>query len=63
MAPVGSEPDMLYKANRFAVVRQMRYSTDKSDRDNSIDLVILINGLPIITVELKNEFTDQNYTH
>ena len=63
MAPEGSEPDLLYKANRFAVVRQMRYSLDKKDSQNSIDLVILINGLPIITAELKNEFTDQNYTH
>ncbi len=63
MAPEGSEPDLLYKANRFAVVRQMRYSTDKADSQNSIDLVILVNGLPIITAELKNEFTDQNYTH
>lgn len=63
MATAGSEPDVLYKTNRFAVVRQMRYSLDKADRDNSIDLVILINGLPIITCELKNEFTDQNYTH
>ena len=63
MAPEGREPDLLYKANRFAVVRQMRYSLDKKDSQNSIDLVILINGLPIITAELKNEFTDQNYTH
>ena len=63
MAPEGSEPDLLYKANRFAVVRQMRYSTASADSQNSIDLVLLINGLPIITAELKNEFTDQNYTH
>ena len=63
MAPEDSEPDVLYKANRFAVVRQMRYSTDRSDSQNSIDMVILLNGLPIITAELKNEFTDQNYTH
>ncbi|MCR4964893.1 MAG: DEAD/DEAH box helicase family protein [Bacteroidales bacterium] len=63
MAPAGSEPDKLYKANRFAVVRQMHYSTDKTDSANTLDLVIFINGLPIITAELKNEFTDQNYTH
>lgn len=63
MAPEGSEPDLLYKANRFAVVRQMRYSTAAADSQNSIDLVILCNGLPIITAELKNEFTDQNYMH
>ena len=49
----------LYKQNRFSVVRQMRYSTAATDKDNELDLVILINGLPIITCELKNEFTGQ----
>ena len=51
----------LYKENRFSVVRQMRYSTDFADRENELDLCILINGIPIITCELKNEATDQNF--
>lgn len=53
----------LYLANRFAVVRQMRYSLDKVDKGNELDLCILLNGFPIITAELKNEGTGQNYTN
>lgn len=53
----------LYLANRFAVVRQMRYSLDKNDKGNELDLCILFNGFPIITAELKNEGTGQNYTN
>lgn len=53
----------LYLANRFAVVRQMRYSLDKADKGNELDLCLLLNGFPIITAELKNEGTGQNYTN
>ncbi len=53
----------LYLSNRFAVVRQMRYSEDKADKGNELDLCILLNGFPIITTELKNEGTGQNYTN
>ena len=49
----------LYEQNRFSVVRQMRYSLAPYDKDNEIDLCILINGLPIISIELKNTGTDQ----
>ena len=53
----------LYLSNRFSVVRQMRYSTAKEDSSNELDLCILLNGLPLMTFELKNEGTDQNYGH
>lgn len=53
----------LYLANRFAIVRQMKYSLDKTDKNNELDLTILLNGFPIITAELKNEGTGQNYTN
>lgn len=43
-----------YKANRLRVVRQVRYSLHN---ENSIDLVLFLNGLPIATVELKTDFT------
>ncbi len=49
----------LYEENRFAVVRQMRYSLAEHDKGNELDLCILINGLPIISIELKNKGTDQ----
>lgn len=45
-----------YQQNIFSVTRQVRYSTQN---ENSLDLVVFINGLPIITFELKNELTKQ----
>ncbi len=43
-----------YDANRLRVVRQVRYS---KANENSIDLVLFLNGLPVATVELKTDFT------
>jgi len=50
----------LYKANIFSVARQVYYSTQNK---NSLDIVTFINGLPIISFELKNELTKQNVSH
>jgi len=50
-----------YAANRFAVVRQFHFSTARPH--DSIDLVILLNGLPLISLEVKNEFTGQTWRH
>lgn len=50
-----------YEGNRFAVMRQVHFSTRTPDQ--SADVVILINGLPIISIELKNHFTGQNVQH
>lgn len=50
-----------YEHNRFAVMRQAHFSTRTPDQ--SVDLVILLNGLPILSVELKNHFTGQNVQH
>ena len=49
-------PEILtrYKANRLRVVRQLRYSLH---HENSIDLVLFLNGLPVATAELKTDFT------
>lgn len=47
------EAERLYGLNRLMVVRQLKYSCRN---ENSIDLVLFLNGLPIITVELKSEF-------
>lgn len=46
-----------YAANIFSITRQIFYSSG-TDRP-SVDMVIFLNGLPIITVELKNEWTGQ----
>lgn len=52
-----NEKDLaLYNQNIFSVTRQVHYS---SQNENSLDLVVFINGLPIITFELKNELTKQ----
>jgi type I restriction enzyme R subunit len=46
-----------YKANVFSVTRQLRYS--KVESANALDMAIFINGLPVITFELKNQLTKQ----
>jgi type I restriction enzyme R subunit len=43
-----------YAANRLRVVRQVRYSLHN---ENSIDLVLFLNGIAVATVELKSNFT------
>ena len=46
----------LYEKNQLMITRQVRYSLENS---NSVDTVIFLNGLPIITIELKNHLTGQ----
>ena len=43
-----------YSVNRLRVVRQVRYS---QHNENSLDLVLFLNGVPVATVELKTDFT------
>jgi len=43
-----------YQANRLRVVRQLRYS---KANENSIDLGLFLNGIPVATAELKTDFT------
>lgn len=49
-------PDILarYSTNRLRVVRQVHYS---QHNENSLDLVLFLNGLPMATAELKTDFT------
>ena len=47
-----------FEHNRFSITRQLRYSLDNPREE--IDVVIFINGLPIMTMELKNHWTGQN---
>ena len=47
----------LNSKNRFSVTRQVHYSTRNPGL--SLDLVLFINGLPLITFELKNNLTKQ----
>ena len=51
---MNSEIMQRYQANRLRVVRQIRYSEAS---ENSLDLVLFINGIPVATVELKTDNT------
>ena len=48
----------LFEKNIFSVTRQLRYSLDAGKL--ALDLCLFINGLPVITFELKNQLTKQN---
>ena len=47
----------LYEKNEITVNRQWYYS---KDNNNSVDMVIAINGIPVFAFELKNQYTGQN---
>ncbi len=47
----------LYQSNIFSITRQLRYSL--SEQALALDLCLFINGLPIMTFELKNSLTKQ----
>ncbi|MCM3031500.1 type I restriction endonuclease subunit R [Niallia sp. MER 6] len=49
-----------YSKNRFNVARQVYYS-DK--HNNSLDMVLFLNGLPLVVMELKNPLTNQTVEH
>jgi len=46
-----------YGQNRLMITRQVKYS---EKNENSLDIVLFLNGLPISTIELKNQFTGQD---
>jgi type I restriction enzyme R subunit len=50
-----------YEQNIFSVVRQLHYS--RTDAALSLDMAIFLNGMPLITFELKNQFTGQNVSN
>ncbi|GAA5143786.1 type I restriction endonuclease subunit R [Thalassotalea piscium] len=60
-APLASSSDSVkqnFNANIFSSTRQLRYS--KTNPLQEIDMVLFINGIPLITLELKNHWTGQN---
>jgi type I restriction enzyme R subunit len=58
----GMNPELAaqYAANRVGVTRQLRYSLKNT---NELDLVLSINGIPVVTAELKNPMTGQTVTN
>lgn len=57
---LNEETIKLYALNKLAVTRQVKYSLKN---ENSLDLVLSLNGLPVATVELKNHFTGQDVSN
>lgn len=51
----------LYALNRLTVTRQVHHS--ESNPHDSVDVMLLLNGIPVATAELKNQLTGQNVTH
>ncbi|MXX16843.1 MAG: type I restriction endonuclease subunit R [Gammaproteobacteria bacterium] len=56
-SPDNEQAKIRFAQNRFTITRQLRYSCDETQR--ALDIVLFINGLPIITFELKNNLTKQ----
>lgn len=54
---MNEETKQNYEGNILSVMRQVKYS---EKNENSIDVVLFLNGLPIFTVELKNQLTKQS---
>lgn len=49
-----------YEANILHCTRQLHYSVLN---ENSIDIVLFVNGIPVVSMELKCQFTGQNTTN
>lgn len=45
-----------YNENRFTCTRQFAYSPSNH---KTIDMVLLVNGIPLVALELKNQYTSQ----
>jgi type I restriction enzyme R subunit len=58
----GLTPELLalYEANRVTVTRQLAYDSKST---KTLDIVLLVNGIPTATAELKNKLTDQTVEH
>ena len=54
---LNEELQRLHAANFFAVVRQLHFSEQSNQ---SVDLALFLNGIPIFTAELKNPLTGQD---
>ena len=46
-----------YEANILGCTRQFRYTTKNT---NTIDMVLSVNGIPVVALELKNQLTGQD---
>lgn len=58
LASSGEEINKRFNSNIFSITRQVAYSSTNPRLE--IDMVVFVNGLPIVTMELKNAWTGQN---
>ena len=58
--PVAEESRRLYQENLLHIQRQVYFSEADG---KSLDMGIFLNGLPIFTIELKNQISGQNISH
>lgn len=56
-SPENAKAVARHAANRFSITRQLAYSREETKR--ALDLCAFINGLPVMTFELKNSLTKQ----
>jgi type I restriction enzyme R subunit len=54
-----SSAQQRFDLNRFSVVRQLHYSPTRPTL--SLDVCLMLNGLPVATMELKNTLTGQTF--
>jgi len=47
-----------HQANRLGITRQLRYQTGSN---RSVDVVLSLNGIPVVTMELRNPLAGQTF--
>ncbi|MEI2775084.1 MAG: type I restriction endonuclease [Tetrasphaera sp.] len=58
---LNEEQTRRYAANRLCVVRQLHHS--ELNPADSLDMTLVVNGIPVATAELKNPLTHQTVEH
>lgn len=53
----------LHDKNTFGFIRQLAYSQPHVQDPGILDVGVYINGIPVVTMELKNEYSGQNVKH
>lgn len=54
---LNTETEQAYEANQTIVMRQFAYSPYNH---NTLDMVLSVNGIPLVAIELKNQFKGQS---
>ncbi|MCU5092050.1 type I restriction endonuclease subunit R [Bacillus toyonensis] len=57
VSSLNEQIELDYRANEFTCVRQFAYSPNNH---NTIDMVLMVNGLPLVALELKNQIKGQS---